>query len=152
MKKTWIHFLATGFGAGLSPFAPGTMGTLVAIPLYLLLQWLPLSIYAIVTIFAFLIGIWLCEKTSLSLKTHDHPSIVWDEMVGFWITMFAIPCSIFTVLLGFLLFRGFDIQKPWPISWVDKNIQGGFGIMLDDMLAAIYANLLLHMIHYFFKG
>jgi phosphatidylglycerophosphatase A len=149
MKQKLIHFCATGFGAGLIPFAPGTMGTLIAIPFYLLIYKLPLIFYAILLILSFTIGIWLCKEASKSLITHDHPSIVWDEMVGFWLTMFAIPFSGLNILLGFLAFRLFDIQKPWPISWVDKNIKNGLGIMLDDVLAAIYANLILQLFIFF---
>jgi phosphatidylglycerophosphatase A len=152
LKQKTIHFLATGFGSGNSPLAPGTMGTLVAIPPYLLLQRLPLALYALVIVCAFIVGVWLCEQASKPLKTHDHPSIVWDEIVGFWLTMFTIPCTWLSVLIGFLVFRWFDIQKPWPIGWVDKKIEGGFGIMLDDMLAAVYANVVLRLIYYFLNG
>lgn len=148
MKQKIIHFFATGFGAGLIPFAPGTMGTLVAIPMYLLIKDLSLIPYIIFLIVTFLLGIWLCSEASKPLATHDHPSIVWDEMVGFWLTMLAVPCSFLNILIGFLAFRFFDIRKPWPIGWVDKKIPGGFGIMLDDMLAAVYANLTLRLIIY----
>src|ERR1700722_17915808 len=116
MKQKIIRFLATGFGAGLIPFAPGTMGTLVAIPIYLFIYNLPLISYIFFLLFTFGIGIWLCSEASKSLSTHDHPSIVWDEMVGFWLTMLAIPFSALNILVGFLAFRLFDIQKPWPIG------------------------------------
>lgn len=152
-KQKWIHFFATGFFSGTIHFAPGTMGTLVAIPFYLILQTLSLPLYAIFVLITFLIGIWLCGEASKPFKTPDHPSIVWDEMVGFWLTMFAIPFSGVNLLLGFLAFRLFDIWKPWPIGWVDKKIHGGLGIMLDDILAAIYANIILQILnHFFFKG
>jgi phosphatidylglycerophosphatase A len=151
MKQKLIYFFATGFGAGLIPFAPGTMGTLVAIPFYIGLQKLSLIAYAILLILSFIIGIWLCSLASKPLATHDHPSIVWDEMVGFWLTLFAIPFSLLNLFIGFLAFRLFDIQKPWPIGWVDKKVQGGLGIMLDDVLAGIYANLTLQIFVHFMQ-
>jgi len=134
-----IHFLAFGFGSGLSPKAPGTMGTLVAIPFFLLLCHLPLLHYILVVFSALLTGIYLCGKTSSNLRVHDHSGIVWDEMVGYWLTMTMIPVSWQSVLAGFLLFRLFDIWKPYPIRWLDSHVKGGFGIMIDDVLAAGFA-------------
>ena len=135
-----IHFLSLGFGSGLSPYAPGTMGTLVAIPLYLLLSQLELLTYLIVVVAGFLIGIYLCDKTSKALGVHDHSGIVWDEFIGYWITMIAIPAVTWQwILAGFVLFRLFDIAKPWPVKVADKRVPGGFGIMLDDLLAGLYA-------------
>lgn len=140
MLSNPIHFLSLGFGSGLSPYAPGTMGTLVAIPLYLLLSQLELVPYLIVVAAGFCIGILLCEKTSKALGVHDHSGIVWDEFIGYWITMIAIPAVTWQwILTGFLLFRFFDIVKPWPVKLADKRITGGFGIMLDDLLAGLYA-------------
>jgi phosphatidylglycerophosphatase A len=116
------------------------MGTLVAIPLYLLLSQLELVPYLIVVAAGFCIGILLCEKTSKALGVHDHSGIVWDEFIGYWITMIAIPAVTWQwILTGFLLFRFFDIVKPWPVKLADKRITGGFGIMLDDLLAGLYA-------------
>jgi phosphatidylglycerophosphatase A len=135
-----IHLLSLGFGSGLSPYAPGTMGTLVAIPLYLLLSQLELLTYLIVVVAGFLIGIYLCDKTSKALGVHDHSGIVWDEFIGYWITMIAIPAVTWQwILAGFVLFRLFDIAKPWPVKVADKRVPGGFGIMLDDLLAGLYA-------------
>jgi phosphatidylglycerophosphatase A len=135
-----IHLLSLGFGSGLSPYAPGTMGTLVAIPLYLLLSQLELLTYLIVVVAGFLIGIYLCDKTSKALGVHDHSGIVWDEFIGYWITMIAIPAVTWQwILAGFVLFRFFDIAKPWPVKVADKRVPGGFGIMLDDLLAGLYA-------------
>jgi phosphatidylglycerophosphatase A len=135
-----IHLLSLGFGSGLSPYAPGTMGTLVAIPLYLLLSQLELLTYSIVVVAGFLIGIYLCDKTSKALGVHDHSGIVWDEFIGYWITMIAIPAVTWQwILAGFVLFRFFDIAKPWPVKVADKRVPGGFGIMLDDLLAGLYA-------------
>ncbi|MBR9912708.1 MAG: phosphatidylglycerophosphatase A [Gammaproteobacteria bacterium] len=140
-----VHFLAFGFGSGLSPKAPGTMGTLAAIPLYLLLAQLSLPVYAALVLLSFVVGVYLCHKTAQDLDVHDHPGIVWDEFVGFWITMLAAPPGWLWLLLGFLLFRLFDVLKPWPISWCDRKVEGGFGIMIDDVLAGLMALLCLQL-------
>ncbi len=147
--KNPIHFLAFGFGSGLSPKAPGTMGTLAAIPLFLLMQPLSLPIYLLVTAVACLLGFWLCDKTSQDLGVHDHPGIVWDEFCGFWITMIAAPAGWQWIVLGFVLFRLFDIWKPWPIRWLDKKVHGGFGIMIDDLIAGAFAGACLQVIAVF---
>lgn len=136
-----IHLLAFGFGAGLSPKAPGTMGTIVAVLIYLLLPSMPPIIYAGLILLSFVFGIWICGKTTEDLGVHDHGGIVWDEFVGYWITMFMAPNGLFWVLLGFVMFRLLDIFKPWPIKWADKELSGGLGIMLDDVLAGIMAAL-----------
>jgi phosphatidylglycerophosphatase A len=136
-----IHLLAFGFGAGLSPKAPGTMGTVVAVLIYLVLPSMPPIIYAGLVLLSFVFGIWICAKTAEDLGVHDHGGIVWDEFVGYWITMFMAPSGLFWVLLGFVLFRLLDIFKPWPIKWADKELAGGLGIMLDDVLAGIMAAL-----------
>lgn len=141
-----IHFLAFGFGSGLSPWAPGTMGTIAAIPLYYLLSTLDLWVYLSATVIISLVGIYLCGKTSADMQVHDHGGIVWDEIAGFLITMIAIPFSWQNILIGFVLFRFFDIIKPWPIKAIDKHVQGGFGIMLDDILAGIFAWICLYYI------
>ena len=136
-----IHLLAFGFGAGLFPKAPGTMGTVVAVLIYLVLPSMPPIIYAGLILLSFIFGIWICGKTAEDLGVHDHGGIVWDEFVGYWITMFMAPSGLFWVLLGFVLFRLLDIFKPWPIKWADKELAGGLGIMLDDVLAGIMAAL-----------
>lgn len=143
-RNPW-HFLAFGFGSGLAKFAPGTFGTLAAIPLYLLIVQLPWLLYAGVVLLAFYVGITICQVTSEDLKVHDFSGIVWDEFVGFWITMFLIPLDWKWVVLGFILFRFFDIVKPWPIRYLDKKVGGGFGIMVDDVMAGIYAWLVLFL-------
>ncbi|SIS44014.1 phosphatidylglycerophosphatase A [Neptunomonas antarctica] len=143
--KNPIHCLAFGLGSGLAPKAPGTFGTLAAVPLFLLLSSLSLSEYLYVVVFTSVIGIYLCGKTARDLGVHDHPGIVWDEFVGFWITMIAIPVTWWSVLLGFALFRLFDIWKPWPIKWVDQHVDGGFGIMFDDVLAGLLALGCMHL-------
>lgn len=142
-------FCAFGFGSGLSPIMPGTLGTLASIPLYCALAQLPFIVYGVAVLLAFFVGVYFCNKASEQLGVHDHGGIVWDEFVGFWITMVAVPFSWVNVLLGFLLFRVFDMVKPWPISVADKKIHGGFGIMFDDVLAGVCAAVVLHLGLYF---
>ncbi|WP_027858985.1 phosphatidylglycerophosphatase A family protein [Marinobacterium jannaschii] len=141
-----IHFLAFGLGSGAAPFAPGTFGTLAAIIPWFWLNTLSLPLYLLLIVVATLVGIWLCGRTADDIGVHDHGGIVWDEFVGFWITMIAAPAGWGWLLTGFVLFRLFDILKPWPIRWADKKVSGGWGIMLDDILAGIYAFLLLQLI------
>lgn len=131
--------LAFGFGSGLSQKAPGTMGTLAAIPLWWLLAQLPLSTYLVVVLVAAVAGILICGRAADRLGVHDHGGIVWDEFVGFWIAMAALPVTWQSLILGFVLFRLFDILKPWPISWLDRRVSGGFGIMIDDVIAGLAA-------------
>jgi phosphatidylglycerophosphatase A len=133
-----IHFFAFGFGSGLSPKAPGTAGTLAAIPVILLAHviGIPLWILFMVTT---LVGTWLADKSSKDLGVHDHPGIVIDEFAGMMLTLMFVPLTWLSLILGFILFRIFDIWKPWPIGAIDKQVKGGIGIMLDDLLAAIYA-------------
>lgn len=144
--KNPIHFLAFGLGSGASPYAPGTVGTVAAIIPYIWMQDLSLTNYLIMLVVTTLIGIWLCDKTSKDIGVHDHGGIVWDEFVGFWITMIMAPAGWGWILIGFILFRIFDILKPWPIGWADSKVSGGLGIMLDDILAGIYAALILQFI------
>ncbi|EKO3514711.1 phosphatidylglycerophosphatase A [Vibrio fluvialis] len=153
MTNPW-HLLATGFGSGLSPVVPGTMGTLASVPFYLLLAQLPLTLYIVVVIAASLIGIKICQVTSDNMQVHDHGSIVWDEFAGFWITMLIVPVLQLPVfewkwlLAGFVLFRFFDMVKPWPIGWLDKRVHGGLGIMLDDLVAGVMSALALALVGY----
>ena len=111
-----VHFLAFGFGSGLAPFAPGTFGTLMAIPLYLLMMQLSLAPYLVVVAIVSVTGVWICDKSSKLLGVHDHGGIVWDEFAGFFVTMIAAPAGWIWIVIGFALFRLFDIWKPWPIS------------------------------------
>jgi len=147
--KNPIHFLALGFGSGLMPKAPGTFGTLAAIPVYILCKDLSLFNYLLFISIVTVAGVFICQYTSDALKVHDHPGIVIDEFAGYFITMIAIPFSWQWMLAGFLLFRLFDIIKPWPISWLDKKVHGGFGIMIDDVLAGFFALAIMHIILYF---
>ncbi len=134
-----VCLLAFGFGSGLSPIAPGTTGTLAAVPLYLLLSSLNVPIYLILTLLLFLAGIWICGRCEEILGIEDHSGIVWDEIVGFLIAMTGAPASPLALIFGFILFRLFDIIKPWPIGILDRRVHGGLGIMLDDALAGLYA-------------
>jgi phosphatidylglycerophosphatase A len=143
-----VHFLAFGFGSGLSPKAPGTVGTLAAIPLYLLLMNLPLTSYLLAVLLISVAGIWICGESSRRLGVHDHGGIVWDEFAGFLLTMTAAPQGWAWIVLGFALFRLFDIWKPWPVRVADRQLHGGLGIMLDDILAGIYAWLVLQAVAY----
>lgn len=145
-----VYFMAFGFGSGLLPKAPGTWGTLVGILIYFLMMNLSSGIYLFVTILAFLLGVYVSEKVTQDLGTHDYGGIVWDEVVGYLLTMFMVPHSLIWIVLGFILFRVFDIWKPQPIGWVDERVKGGLGIMLDDVLAAIPAWLLLHALVFIF--
>jgi phosphatidylglycerophosphatase A len=143
-----VNFLAFGFGSGLVPRAPGTAGTLVAIPLYYLLQTFSLSLtsYLVLLVALFLAGIPICAHAARRLGVHDHPGIVWDEIVGYLITMTLAPSGWMWVVLGFVLFRFFDIVKPWPIRWLDRKVGGGFGIMVDDLLAGVFAAAVLQLL------
>lgn len=140
------HLFAFGFGSGLAKKAPGTFGTLAAIPFFLLLQNLSWPLYLSWLLVTFALGVLWCDRSSKAMGVHDHGGIVWDEFVGFWITMFMAPTGWVWVVIGFVLFRFFDILKPWPINWLDKKVHGGFGIMIDDALAGIYALLVLQLI------
>ncbi|MGI9261182.1 MAG: phosphatidylglycerophosphatase A family protein [Woeseiaceae bacterium] len=138
-----VHILAFGFGSGLAPLAPGTAGSIPGIllawlTLPLVLEWrLGIAILLIVS------GIWICGESARRLGTHDHPGIVWDEITGMYITLLVAPPQIAAWALAFGLFRLFDIWKPWPIRDLDHRLAGGTGIMLDDLVAALYAAVLL---------
>ena len=151
LLKHPAQLLALGFGSGLAPKAPGTFGTLAAVPFYLMFSSALLEWQLLIVVASFFAGIYLCNVTATALGVHDHPAIVWDEFVGFWLTMLALPLLSVSLdwlllLLGFIFFRLFDIIKPWPILWVDQKIHGGFGIMFDDVLAGVYAGLLLSIV------
>ena len=143
------HFAAFGFGSGCAPKAPGTAGTAVAVLLYLPLQFLPLYAYLLMLLVTFILGVWLCDKASKSLGVHDHGGIVWDEFVGYWVTMILAPPGWQWIILGFILFRIFDIWKPQPIRYFDRHVHGGLGIMIDDVWAGVYALIVLQGIHFF---
>ncbi|HIA58595.1 MAG TPA: phosphatidylglycerophosphatase A [Gammaproteobacteria bacterium] len=152
MKNALIQWVAMGFGSGSSPVAPGTMGSLAAIPLYLLARPLPLGWYGLLVLFMAVAGVWLCGVAAEQMGEHDHPGIVWDEIVGMFIALALVPPTASGlrlaayVVVGFVLFRVFDILKPWPISWLDQHVPGGLGIMLDDVAAGFVALLGLLLI------
>jgi phosphatidylglycerophosphatase A len=146
--KNPVHFLALGFGSGLIPFMPGTFGSLAALPILLGMSFFQIEFFIAITIASFLVGIYLCGKTARDLRMHDHGAIVWDEVAGMMVTFIAIPITPLTLMIGFLLFRFFDILKPWPIRVFDKKVHGGFGIMIDDIVAGGIACLCLHSIIY----
>lgn len=150
--KNPLHLLACGLGLGLAPAASGTFGTLLGIPLYLVMDGLPLGWYVALVLGLFVFGIWLCGATARALGVPDHPAIVWDEVVGFLLTMTAAPAGWTWVAIGFVVFRVFDIAKPWPLRAVDRAVPGGLGIMLDDLLAGIYGLATLHVIHILLKS
>lgn len=143
-----VCLLAFGFGSGLAPKAPGTLGTLAALPLYLLAAPLPLPAYLALVLAMFVAGVWLCGRCEQIIGVEDHSGIVWDEFVGLFVTFIAAPVSVFNVVAGFCLFRLFDVWKPWPIAWFDRRLHGGLGIMLDDILAGVYAALCLSTLRY----
>lgn len=140
-----IHFLAFGFGSGHAPKAPGTFGTLAAIPVYWLVHDMTVISYLTLVAVMFLVGIWICHVTAHDMGVHDHPGIVWDEIVGYLVTMTAAPWAWQWLLVGFLWFRFFDILKPWPIRWFDRQVSGGLGIMLDDLVAGVFAAIALQV-------
>ena len=141
-----IHWLALGFGTGLVPKAPGTAGTLVAIPLILLTASLSFSLKLGILVAISFLGIYLCGKSAELLGVHDHGSIVWDEIVGFYLTALFVPVTWFWLLLGFIFFRIFDIVKPWPIKQLDAQVYGGLGIMVDDIIAGIFAGVIIYIL------
>lgn len=148
MLKHPVHCCALGFGSGLAPRAPGTAGSLVGLLIYLAVMSLPLPVYLVVVIVVVITGIAICGYTARVLNTHDHPAIVWDEIAGMLITLIMAPPGWLWALAGFVMFRAFDILKPWPIKAIDKGVGGGLGIMLDDVLAGIFALICLQTIHY----
>ena len=149
MKRP-VMWLATGFGAGLSPVAPGTAGSLVGVLFYLAMAGLALPFYLGLVLVLGIIGIWVCGRAGRALAVSDHPSIVWDEIVGLLITMAATPPSWQGLVSGFALFRLFDILKPWPVGRIDRGVKGGLGVMLDDVMAGLYALACLQILRHTF--
>jgi phosphatidylglycerophosphatase A len=138
-----IHLFAFGFGAGLSPHAPGTFGTLIAIPIVLLVQQFGFVAHLTFALVAIAFGIYVCGESARRLGVHDHPGIVWDEIAGYTVTMLAAPPHWYWLLCGFVLFRFFDIVKPWPIREADHSLTGGLGIMLDDIIAGLFSAVIM---------
>ena len=138
-----VNFLAFGFGTGLAPFAPGTFGSLPGVLLFWLTMDFGLYVQLGVAAALVIAGVWICGESARRIGVHDHGGIVWDEIAGMYITLLAAPVSLVGWVLAFVLFRAFDIVKPWPIRDLDHRMEGGLGIMLDDLVAALYAAVLL---------
>jgi phosphatidylglycerophosphatase A len=138
--------VATGFGVGYSPIVPGTLGTLLAIPLYLLLSEIPSPIYELTLMGFFFLSVWISERAEQFFGKKDDQRIVIDEMMGFFITLLWLEKTLLVIVIGFILFRFFDILKPFPIRHLEKRWKGGYGVVLDDLMAGLYANILLHLL------
>lgn len=144
-------WIASGFGSGFSPFASGTAGSAAALLPWLFMRELPMAWMLGIIVVAFALGVWASNVVIDRLQISDPGVIVWDEFVGQWITLLPLliwPAHWLWIVAGFLLFRLFDIWKPWPCSWADRSVKGGFGVMLDDALAGVYAGLALAMLLY----
>ncbi|MEM8498702.1 MAG: phosphatidylglycerophosphatase A [Pseudomonadota bacterium] len=150
-----VLFFALGFGSGLLPKAPGTWGSIFALGLYcLIFPYLPLAWAALALLVSFIVGIWFCAAAASALGAHDHGAVVWDEFVGQWMVVYYLQrvgefSLLWSLLMGFVLFRLFDIVKPWPIRWFDRKVHGGLGVMLDDVLAAIMAIGVVFIVEFF---
>ncbi|GAB2941124.1 MULTISPECIES: phosphatidylglycerophosphatase A family protein [Aquaspirillum] len=142
------YFIAFGFGSGLAPSAPGTAGTLFALPMFaaFLLLGFTQQALAWACIPAFLVGCWICEITGKALGHPDHGGMVWDEMVSMWLLLSFLPTNAMTWSVAFIVFRFFDTIKPWPISWLDRRVKGGIGVMLDDLIAAGFSLLVMTIV------
>jgi phosphatidylglycerophosphatase A len=148
MMNRLIVILATGFGAGYSPLIPGTAGTLIGIPVFLILSVIPSPAYEFTLIAFFFLAVWAAEKTQTYWGVKDDQRIVIDEITGFLVTMLWVPGTFWTLLCGFILFRFFDITKPFPVQRLEK-VRGGYGVVLDDVLAGVYANIALRIVEVF---
>lgn len=142
LRHPW-GWVATGFGSGLAPFAPGTFGSLAALLPWLLLRELPLALVFTVIIVCFVLGVLASEWVMVRLGKGDPGCVVIDEWVGLWIALSVAPPGWVWLLAGFLLFRLFDIAKPWPVGWLERRLKGGVGVMADDAAAGLMAALVL---------
>ncbi|WP_333678015.1 phosphatidylglycerophosphatase A [Dyella sp.] len=146
LLATPAGWLACGFGSGLAPLAQGTFGSLAAILPWLLLRQLSVPLNVLVIVMGFAIGVWACDVAGRALGVDDHRSLVWDEFIGQWIALLpALLAPWWAVALGFVLFRLFDVWKPWPIRYLDKHLKGGFGVMVDDVIAGVFAAVALKL-------
>jgi phosphatidylglycerophosphatase A len=144
-----IVLLATWWGVGFCPLAPGTVGTLAAIPLFLILSLLPLWLYLSCLLGLTLLACWAAGRAEVIFKEQDHRAIVIDEVVGFLAVMIAVTPTRSSLLAGFILFRAFDVIKPPPIRFLERKVKGGYGVVLDDVLAALYAHMVLRIFSFF---
>lgn len=142
MRPRAARWIALGFGSGLAPVAPGTVGTLWAWAVFAALDpWLSDAAWGALIVLAFALGCWACERTGRDLGADDHGAMVWDEVVAFWAVLLVVPAGFTAQLAAFFVFRAFDVIKPPPIRWLDRHVRGGLGVMLDDLLAALYTVL-----------
>ncbi len=139
--------LATGLGVGYSPIAPGTLGTLLAIPVYYFLSNIASPIYEVTLIGFFFLSVWISENAETFFGKKDDRRIVIDEIMGFLITMLWVPKTVRFIIIGFFLFRFFDILKPFPIRHLERRLKGGFGVVLDDVMAGVYTSIILHFFY-----
>jgi len=147
LLATPAGWMACGFGSGLAPFAQGTFGSLAAILPWLILRLLPTQLYVFVIVVAFTVGVWACGVAGRAVGVDDHRSIVWDEFVGMWIALIpAVSEGWWSVVIGFVLFRVFDVWKPWPIRLLDRRLKGGVGVMVDDVVAGVFAAIVLAIV------
>lgn len=149
LLSTPAGWIACGLGSGLAPVAQGTFGSLAAIVPWLWLRLLSLPLYALALVLAFALGVWACNAAGRALAVDDHRSLVWDEFVGQWLALLPlllVPAPWWTVAVGFGLFRLFDVWKPWPIGWLDRHLKGGLGVMVDDVVAGVYAAVVLALV------
>ncbi|HVI55003.1 MAG TPA: phosphatidylglycerophosphatase A [Luteibacter sp.] len=147
LRASPAGWIACGFGSGLTPKAQGTFGSLAAVVPWLLMRGLSVPAWIGVIVVAFAIGVWACDVAGRLLGVDDHRSLVWDEFVGLWIALLpALIAPWWAVVAGFVLFRLFDVWKPWPIAWFDRRVKGGFGVMLDDVIAGIFAGIALYLL------
>ena len=147
--KHFILLLATGFGIGYSPVAPGTLGTLAAIPVYYFLSRIPSPLYEVTLVGFLFLSVWVSGNAEIFFGKKDDQRVVIDEVMGFLITMLWVPKTVLFVTIGFFLFRFFDILKPFPIRRLEKGFKGGFGVVLDDIMAGVYANIVLRLVYPF---
>ena len=141
-----VLFFATGCGSGYVPVAPGTAGTAAGVVLFFILSPLSLSLYLLTTVAFIFIAIWFAHQAAVLLQMKDPSPVVIDEIAGYLVTMASFPFTWQYVAAGFFLFRLFDIIKPFPAGWIDRNVAGGYGIVLDDVAAGIYANIVLQIV------
>ena len=145
--KYFFLLLATGFGVGYSPVAPGTLGTLIAVVVYYFFSNILSPVYEITLVGFFFLSVWISENAERFFGKRDDQRIIIDEVIGFLITMLWVPKTILFVIIGFFLFRFFDILKPFPIRRLEKGFKGGFGVVLDDVVAGVYANIMIRLIY-----